>query len=265
MRDARYASAIGRMSACHCRTTGAARMTTNSLSRPHGRHTSVYRLRGIDRAAIVTIVVWLFVVFTAPNAFAAPAADMGGRYDSTFDGSGNKLVSTAAKVNSASPSSGSCVLFSVVLATGSLQLETGLTTCNGTSIDGSCGSGQTFVETWISGAFHCVPYGSFAIGSYYSIGVARTGTGQWVGQVAGVNHQGMSGWPSTVYARTWGEWTTGNGTHTCTGWSGAGFFSGWTYTSNSGTINNFTSSNTAVAAGCWTVGSISGAAYSVSH
>ena len=155
-------------------------------------------------------------------------------------------------------------MFSVLAATGSLQLETGLTTCNGASIDGTCASGQTFVETWISGVYTCYPHGSFAIGSYYSIAVTKTATGHWVGKIAGTNHEGMTGWPSTMYARTWGEWTT-TGSHTCTGWSGAGFYSGWTYKSNGGTIYNFDSSNTAVAAGCWTVGAISGAAYSVAH
>ena len=58
-------------------------MTANSLSQPQRRGLNIYRLRWVDRVAILAIVVGLFVVFAAPNAFAA--VDQGGRYDSTFE------------------------------------------------------------------------------------------------------------------------------------------------------------------------------------
>jgi len=230
------------------------------------RASVAHRFRWVDRIAIMAIVVWLFGVYTAPSAFAAGAVDQGGRYDSSFSSTANKLSSTAATMISASPSSGSCIVISVIHAGGSNQVETGLTRCNGTSIDGTCASGQTFVETSEGSGFTCYPHGSFALGSYYSIGVARPATNEQVGQIAGTLHEGIpGGWPSTIYARTWGEWTTGTGSHTCSGWSAVGQFTGWTYTTNSGTIVNFTNSNTSVAAGCWSVGSLSGADYVVSH
>lgn len=94
-----------------------------SLAPPHQRHRPVRRGRfgTIDRVAVVTVVLMLFVV---PSAFAG-SVDQGGRYMSGFSQAANKLVSTSARVVSASPSSGSCILTDVVQAGATNQLETG--------------------------------------------------------------------------------------------------------------------------------------------
>jgi len=239
-------------------------MTTNSRSHPKRQGASSHRLRWVDRAAIMTLVLLLLTAFTTPSAFAS-SLDQGGRYNATFGSATNNLISTAAEMNSASPSSGSCVIISILLAGATNQVETGLPRCNGISVDGTCPSGQIFVETSYGSGFKCNPHGSFALGSYYSIGVARPATGNWVGQVSHVNYAGIvGGWPSSVYSRTWGEWTSTGG-HTCSGWGASGIFSGWTYRSNAGSTQSFTNNNTTVAAGCWTVGTLNGGAYSVSH
>lgn len=233
-------------------------MTTHQSGRR--RSPGAGRRARFQRLGILTIVLWLCVT---PSA-SAGAVSQGGRYASVSTIS-NQLTSTAARMISASPSSGSCVIVSVLISGGSNQLETGLTRCNNLTIDGTCVSGQAFVETSMGNGFACYPHGAFALGSYYSIGVAKRSVEIWAGQIAGTNYEIInSGWPSTVTARTWGEWTTA-GSQTCSGWSASGQFTGWTYRTDSGSTVGFTDSTTSVAPGCWTVGSISGAAYNVSH
>jgi hypothetical protein len=186
----------------------------------------------------------------------------------TFSGA-NTQWTLAATMTSATESPGSCIVDSAVQAQSNLQLEDGLVRCApNTSIDGTCPGGRTFVETSKSGIFTCYPHGTFQNGSWYELGADRTSSNGWVARGRGVDYEGISsGWNSTFYARTWGEWTSGAST-TYSGWSGRAQFGSWKYKTSSGSSVWFTNSNTAVATTCWSVGSLAnptGGAYSVSH
>lgn len=229
------------------------------------------RGRRMRSAAVIAVVALCLFGMASPASAAT-----GGRYKIVT----KQVIQTtvATRLASASVPSASCVLADAVVANSSAQLETGLAQCNGVSLDGTCSSGHTYVETKTNATgYVCHPHGTYSSSSYYEIGADNVGvvnpngsTGtRMVGRIAGVDYEGIDTYLSGAggaYVRTWGEWTK-VGTDTCSGWAGLAYFSSWKYKDNTnGTIASHTlGTDTSVATSCWAVSAISSGAYHVSH
>lgn len=238
---------------------------TDSACRPGaGRGRTVSSKRWIVLAVVVGALVFP----------ALAAAQTWGGYRLIYGSccSGVTLDGTRAYVNisSVTPDSPHCVLSdSVVEETNATkQLETGLAKCGSTSggLDGTCSLSNNlvlYVERYNGSSYTCYPHGAASTGlSYLATVDDSTGTGTWNAYLSGTLYEGQSGYDNNVTIFEWGEHT---GTTSCTGWSDSTGFSSWQRYNYSGntwtTVGSATSANT----GCWTNGSLSAGAFSISH
>lgn len=127
------------------------------------------------------------------------------------------------------PGAGRCVLASVLgySSSSAKQIEMGVVTCNGQTIDGTCGPATTlFVETYGGGVYTCYPHGAATLGSTYSVAVNQLSTtsATWRAYGIGTSYESQTGLSSTgadTYA--WLE-ATGPGAACNAGWTGSASF-----------------------------------------
>ena len=202
----------------------------------------------------VGLAIWL-VVAGASLSPASAGLDQDGRYSdsSHVDGSYARLQG-----HSFNPSSGQCVLYSTLSydATAGRQVESGIVRCSGATIDGTCPSGQVFVERYNGSAYYCVPGYSFANKYQYDATTYRNGSTSttFTGHINGASlTQGGFGLSDNIHGYSWGEATGGS---TCPSSNFGSFYDwekydtsvGWTYVTNSH-VYRYSSSMTG--APCW--------------
>jgi hypothetical protein len=188
------------------------------------RRTKLSRL-GVSAALVVA-----FTMMFPSVAFATATQD-------GYFLSGPRGVSGLLKMNSASPSSGHCLITSV-LATNlapTRHIEFGVLTCNGTTIDSTCGPSMTlFVEVFASPNYTCYVHGAASLGSQYAVNIHETAAGSNTFQAfssGGTGFQWVSGLSGT--SRTF-AWLEGPGACDAT-WSGSANFQSLTRMDWSGT------------------------------
>jgi hypothetical protein len=128
------------------------------------------------------------------------------------------------KVDRDEPGTYTCLVNSVLAASGASQLEVGSVRCgSATSIDGTCstnGGYAKFVETWDGTAhgYTCYQHGNFSLGEYHWYRATSVGRcyplSAWAcyrAYIDGTAYESYSvmayAFPEDLYARAWGELT----------------------------------------------------------
>jgi len=209
--------------------------------------------RKVVRSSIV-LTLWL-VVAAASLSPARAGLDQDGREtgSSHVDGSFARLQG-----DSYHPSSNQCVLYSTLSydSTAGRQVESGLVRCSGASIDGTCPSGQVFVERFNGSAYFCTPGYSFDNFYQYDATTYRNSSTSttFTGHINGASlTQGGFGLSDNIHGWAWGEATGGT---TCPSsisgsivdWEKYDTSAGWTYVTSSD-VYRYSSSMSG--APCW--------------
>lgn len=148
------------------------------------------------------------------------------------------------------PSSDQCVLYSTLSAdlTAFRQIQSGIVSCNGASLTGTCPSGHVFVERYNGISYFCTPGYSFSSNYQYdatTYRIASTST-TFTGQINGASlSQAGFGLSNEVIGLAWGEAT---GASLCPSSNSASFYtwqkfdtsSGWSYVTG-GSIHQYAS------------------------
>jgi hypothetical protein len=204
----------------------------------------------------IGLSIWLALVGASLSPVSA-GVDQDGRYSnaSNVDGSFTRL-----KGNTFNPTSGQCVLYSVLSfdskAGAQRQIESGIVKCNGASIDGTCPSGYSFVERYNGSAYFCTPGFAFNPIYQYDATTYRTSSTSttFTGHINGVYlSQSGFGLSDNIKGYAWGEATGGSA---CPSSNSGSFLDwekydtsvGWTYVTSS-SVQRYSSGMSG--APCW--------------
>lgn len=218
-------------------------------------------IRGVTRFS--SVALGLVLVFGSTVAFASTGLyDQTGKQTSTTNVDGATVVITPY---SFSPGNVQCVIYAVLLPdwSSSLQLETGLLTCNNQTFDsGACTSGHAFSESFDGVNYHCGQGSTFTMGSANTALIERSSgtTTMWGATDGSYISQTGFGATDSIQSLAWGEAATGSACpsspHSAafTGWKKFLNATGWSYVTSASLYHGWQQFPTSP---CWTVGSLS--------
>jgi hypothetical protein len=198
--------------------------------------------------------MWLVLAAAALSPVSAEV-DQDGRYSNAHNVDGSYVRLQGHSFN---PTSGQCVLYSTLSfdLTAHKQVESGIVTCNGQSIDETCPSGHVFVERFDGTSYFCTPGYTFLSKYQYDATTYRTSSTSttFSGQINGASlSQSGFGLSDYITGYAWGEAT--GGTFCPVSQDGSFIYwekydtsAGWTYITSS-TVDHY--SDGMAGAPCW--------------
>lgn len=204
----------------------------------------------IQRPFSTLFIVCLLLTTTAVAASATTNYYGTSRYKNGVSGlkGSRETIRYDSVSTSSSAGHGSCVIFGNALYASNIQIENGIYSCSGSSVDAGCTGGPNrFVEYHPNAStYTCYIYGAATLaGTNYPVRIERV-----AGQGPTYTYQSyfgtsafgsVAGFPTAVNAGSWLEaFTTGTGT--CSDWAANVTFANWSYLNSSSTWSYVTTS-----------------------